>query len=103
MTKTTGTNGTAVTWYVDTRKHILPRVAVTNVFWGDSTGTPTATLYTPRFPAGVAYAKVSGKRNRHTAITNNGEGLKVRISGDKDTVVQQCKLTLEKISDARHL
>jgi hypothetical protein len=98
---TTATNGTAVTWSVATRKHLLPRQAVTNIFWGDSSGAPSAAITTPR--GTTTYAKTSGKRNRHPAYTNNGESVLVTITGDKNTIVEECRLRLEDLSEAAHL
>lgn len=99
---TTATNGTAVTYSVTTRKYREPRVSITNVFWGDSSGTPSINITTPRGATG-AKAKTSGKRNTQIAVTNNGEGFYAVLTGDKNAIVEEVRLTLEPASEARHL
>jgi len=105
---TTGTNGTAVTWYAVTRKDLMQRSAITNVFWGDSTESPTSG--TPTLPkidlitdrGTVTYTKRDAKYNVNAKITNNGYGFKYKIYGNKDAAVETCRIEFRPMPQARH-
>lgn len=106
---TTGTNGTAVTWYITTRKYLRQRMAISGVFWGDSadspaTGTPTypkIDLITDRGTTQVI--KRDNKYNVNAKVTNNGYGMKFKIYGDKTSIVETCRIELRPMGQSRHL
>ena len=106
---TSGTNGTAVTFDVTSRKFLNQRMAVTNVFWGDSTESPTSG--TPILPkvdlitdrGTVTYIKRDGKYNKNAKVTNNGYGMKFKVYGDKNTVIETVRLELRPMAQSRQL
>lgn len=106
---TTGTNGTAATWTVTGKKYLLQRKAVDNIFWGDSTESPTSG--TPTLPkvdvitdrGTVSPVKRDGKYNKNVKITSNGYGFKFKIYGDKDVVVETVRVGLVDVGPGRHL
>ena len=106
---TTGTNGTAATWNITTKKYLNQRLAITSVFWGDSTESPTSG--TPTLPkvdiisdrGTVTYTKRDGKYNTNVKVTNNGYGLKFKLYGDKDAAIETCRMELNPMGQARHL
>jgi hypothetical protein len=104
---TTGTNGSPVTWYATTKKFLQQRAGITNVFWGDSlpfSGNvlyPSIDIITDR--GTVNKIKFSDKRNRNVKITSSGYAMKFTIYGDKDTVVETCRIELQPLSQTREL
>jgi len=106
---TSGTNGTAVTFDLTTRKFLNQRMAITNVFWGDSTESPTSG--TPILPkidiitdrGTVTPIKRDGKYNKNVKVTSNGYGAKFKVYGDKNTVIEIVRLELRPMGQSRQL
>lgn len=105
---TTGLNGTDVIWYVTTKKFRIPRSRVKNVYWGDSTSSVLEGEVYPKIsfsgPRGeVVTAKTATRRNTKIKPLAQDWGLQATISGDKDTVVDECKIELVPLSRAKNL
>jgi hypothetical protein len=107
---TSGTNGTAVTWYIETKRYMIGRSGMRNVFWGDSTESPSVSPTYPRLTptidgsAMTALVKADNKRNKGAALaTYKGSSFKYRITGDKDTVVDRCEIKMTTLSEGEHL
>jgi hypothetical protein len=102
-----GTNGTAVTFNLTTRKFLNQRMAITNVFWGDSTESPTSG--TPTLPkvdiitdrGTLTYTKRDAKYNTNVKVTNNGYGMKFKVYGDKDTVIETVRMEYREMGQSR--
>jgi len=105
-------DGTNVEWFVQTKKFLLPRVRVQNVFWGDSTkvvdpkdGTkvlyPRLEVITSRGSERVSLR--AGKKNVRVSHKSTDWGLMFKIIGNKETIVEECRIDLVKASDARNL
>lgn len=102
---TTATNGSAVVWSATTKKFNQQRTGITNIFWGDSTPVsgsvyPSIQLITDR--GTNTFTKLDNKRNKNVKITNSGYGLQFVIQGDKDTIVEVCRIELVPLSQTRH-
>jgi hypothetical protein len=103
---TTGTNGTAVTWYATTKKVLQQRAAVTNIFWGDSTPVsgssyPNIDIISDRGTVNVT--KLDNKKNVNAKTAPNaGFAVKFKIYGDKDTIIETCRVELLPLSQTRH-
>lgn len=103
---TTGTNGFPATWWVKSKKFRKPRMRVQSVFWGESSESayddemryPALDVITHRGENSIT--KRRGKRNARVPVDSASEGLQFKISGDKDTVVEECRITLSPLAKA---
>lgn len=109
---TTGTNGTAVTWYITTGKFLSKdRFEVKRLFYGDAVetvnGSDASLLDYPKVDiistetGTVNYKKEKSNRWKHTVGSSNmGRSFQFKLYGDKATVYEELKVGLELIAEA---
>lgn len=108
-------NGVPVIFYVTTKKFRGESIQLNNVYFGSTlqvVNPSTGDVIYPRIELSFqgkeirSFVPSAGRRNipfGRLAPDLTGETMLVTLYGDKDTVIEECRLTLELLDEARHL
>ena len=104
--------GLEVEWDITSKKYLIPRVRAAKAYFGDSDESVDSDGTTNRvkFPVldvitsrgTYSATKRQGKRNLMIDPRAAGKGLQFRIKGDRNTVVEECRIELDKLGEADH-
>lgn len=106
---TLGDNGQEPVGYVESREYNLPRAKARNLYLGASTESlgPGDVLEYPKFDIITARGtrmvkKLKGKSTVPLSISDSGERFQVRIHIDRHSIVTECRIRLDGLSEAAH-